>query len=734
MLSLTLVGISVALQFAAAGLAFRMVVRSGRYLAWGLITVALTLMGIRRAISLHAYVLEYRSGSLGGLGSHDLAAELVALAISAAMLAGVWMFKPIFDARERTETQLRASEAKYRGILDNSVDTIVRTDLEGRIDLVSRSVFDLLGYRPEELLGVPMGELHALPGGREKFMQTMAASNGQVVNFEASIRRKSGETIRVSERASYVIGPNGEKVGIQGVIRDITAERKNDLLISRLGRIIDEAANEIYVFDGNTLKFVLVNRGARDNLGYTMAELEDMTPLDIKPEYTIDRFSALIDPLRRRKTQTIEFETNHRRKSGSLYSVQIRLQFAANEAPPLFFAFVEDVTEKKKTEVALRQAQKMEAVGQLTAGVAHDFNNLLTVIVGNLEILSETEPLNDRQRTFIASVGQAANRGTELTRSLLAFARKQPLAPQPLNAAKVIAKMSDLLRQTLGESIDVETVFDSGLWLCEADISQFENALLNLCINARDAMPEGGKLTIEAGNARVTDEYAAAQFDVRPGQYVFVSVTDTGEGIPSEIRDHLFEPFFTTKSAGKGTGLGLSMVYGFVKQSGGNVTVYSEMGEGSTFKIYLPRSNREALEAGPKRSISASAEQGRSIFVVEDDPDLRKLTETMLASLGHRVRSAGSGAEAVHAFEEDSQVDLLLTDVMLPGGMTGRVLADRLRAKYPALRVLYMSGYTENAIIHQGRLDDGVELLQKPFRRANLQEKLLQVLGPENRN
>jgi PAS domain S-box-containing protein len=393
-----------------------------------------------------------------------------------------------------------------------------------------------------------------------------------------------------------------------------------------------------------------------------------------------------------------------------------------------FFALVRDVTEQKRGEEQLRQAQKMEAVGQLTAGVAHDFNNMLAVTWGNAELLEDELGADN---PFLAALFRGTKRGADLTQRLLAFSRKQVLSPEIVSANNLIAEITGLLRRTLEEHIDIKTVTADGLWNCEVDPAQLENALVNLAINARDAMPDGGKLTIETANARLDDDYAAAQAEVTPGQYVMLAVTDTGSGMPPEVREQVFEPFFTTKDVGKGTGLGLSMVYGFVKQSDGHVTIYSEEGEGTTIKLYLPRSTEMEVAEKKPATGEVPVARGETVLVVEDDPDLRTLAVTLLGNLGYLVMEAGTAAAALEQLRSPTRVNLLLTDVMLPGGMNGRELATEVEQRVPGIQVLYMSGYTEDAIIHHGRLDADAELLQKPFRRADLARAVRSVLdGP----
>jgi CheY-like chemotaxis protein len=369
-------------------------------------------------------------------------------------------------------------------------------------------------------------------------------------------------------------------------------------------------------------------------------------------------------------------------------------------------------------------------VGQLTGGVAHDFNNLLQVIVGNLEIVRRSVPQDSAR--LLRAVNAAANgaRGAAaLTQRLLAFARRQPLDPKPLNVNALVSGMSDLLHRTLGETIAVETVLGAGLWAIEADANQLEATLLNLAVNARDAMPEGGRLTVETANTHIDEAYVAAHGDVRAGQYVMVSISDTGTGMDANTVARAFEPFFTTKPVGKGTGLGLSQVYGFVKQSGGHVKIYSEPAMGTTVRIYLPRLLAGVAPApAPVARPAPAGRRDETILVVEDDEGVRQQSVESLKELGYRVLEARDGPLALQRLAEHPEVALLFTDVVLPGGMSGAQLAAQVLALRPHLRVLFTTGYARNAIVHHGRLDPGVALLTKPYSYADLAGKIREVL------
>jgi len=390
---------------------------------------------------------------------------------------------------------------------------------------------------------------------------------------------------------------------------------------------------------------------------------------------------------------------------------------------------VRDITDRVRGEERMREAQRMEAIGQLTGGVAHDFNNLLQVIRGNLELLQKSVVGDERASARLRNALYGAERAAQLTRQLLAFARRQPLAPKVVNLSRLVSDMADLLRRTLGEAIEVETVVAGGLWNTVADPAQVESAILNLALNARDAMPGGGRLTVEITNAALDEAYARNAQDVTPGQYVMIAVTDTGEGMPEAIRARVFEPFFTTKSDGKGTGLGLSMVYGFVKQSNGHIQIYSEVGQGTTLKIYLPRSRQAEYVTQLLLDTPLAATPGRTILVVEDEDAVREAALSMMDELGYRRLEASNAQSALDLVEAGEHIDLVFTDVVMPGELRIREFAQRLRELRPGIPVLFTSGYTDNAIIHQGRLDEGVHLISKPYAKADLARRIAALLA-----
>ena len=396
-----------------------------------------------------------------------------------------------------------------------------------------------------------------------------------------------------------------------------------------------------------------------------------------------------------------------------------------------FVLTITDMTKRAQAEGVLREAHKMQAIGQLTGGIAHDFNNLLTVILGNLELIRSKPGTEVVMQNRLDRAAWAAQRGATLTAQLLAFARKQTLAPAAIDLGAVMPDLILLLRRTLGEHIEIQYAETPGLWPAMADPVQLESAVLNLALNARDAMPNGGRLMIELANKVLDLEYARAHAEVAPGEYTMLAVSDTGHGMTPDVVARVFEPFFTTKPEGKGTGLGLAMVFGFVKQSGGHAKIYSEPGEGTTVRLYLPRSVAGAVPIRPRREAPVALPRGTAtVLVVEDEPAVREIAVAILSDLGYRVLQAMDGEEGLRVFGAHAkEVQLLLTDVVLPGKMRGRAVAEHITAIRPDMPVLFMSGYTENSIVHQGRLDDGVHLIAKPFSREQLARKVAEVLG-----
>jgi signal transduction histidine kinase/CheY-like chemotaxis protein len=511
--------------------------------------------------------------------------------------------------------------------------------------------------------------------------------------------------------------------------RSYEAETEQRTLALRLRASLDSLSQGVAVFSSDWL-LTNWNECFQVLLDLPKGMLHSGAPyLNFQAEVLLDGVPLLESESQiRHGRQVVGQPVTFERKNASGHQLEIRRTTMPTGG---FVLTVTDMTKRAEAESVLREAQKMQAIGQLTGGIAHDFNNLLTVILGNLEFIHGKMEGDAVLGKRVERAVWAAQRGATLTAQLLAFARKQPLAPKPIDLKASLPDIVPLLQRTLGEHIDIRYVEAAGLWLAMADAAQLESAVLNLALNARDAMPGGGRLTIEMTNKVIDEDYAQRHAEVTPGEYVMVAVSDTGHGMTPDVLARVFEPFYTTKPDGKGTGLGLAMVFGFIKQSGGHVKVYSEPNEGTTVRLYLPRA-RDSLPVDLQRS-SAPLDLPRgtaTVLVVEDEPAVREIAVAILTDLGYRVLEAGDGEEGQRVFGlHAASIDLLLTDVVLPGKIRGRELAERITAMRPDVRVLFMSGYTENSIVHHGRLDEGVQLLGKPFKREQLARKVADALG-----
>jgi len=631
--------------------------------------------------------------------------------------------------REQIEESLRNSEDRFKDFAVSVSGWFWEMDENLRFSYMSPTVERIIGVAPEWHYGKTREEILGDDYDRDvwdQHLQTLKAR--QPFRDFTYLRVGEGvEPIWLSTSGKPIFDANGKFLGYRGSGRDITERNQAEEVLresrDQLRLVTDSLPINITRIDSEQ-RYRFANKCSGD---WYACSSDDVIGKHVKEvmgsEY--EKFRANVELALSGEAVTYELAASY--PDGVTRDVRVTYvpDMGTDLRPQGFFSFVEDITESKLVEEQLHQSQKMEAVGQLTAGVAHDFNNMLAVISGNAELL-EDELGKDNLR--LATVHRATERAAELIQRLLAFSRRQVLKPEIINANRLIVEVTGLLRHTLEEDIDIQAVAAVGLWNCEVDPAQLENALVNLALNARDAMPDGGKLTIETVNARLDDDYAAAQADVNPGQYVMLAVTDTGTGMPPEVREHVFEPFFTTKAVGDGSGLGLSMVYGFVRQSGGHVTIDSEEGEGTTIKLYLPRSTETVADKREPVMDEVPVAQGETVLVVEDDPDLRTLAVALLSSLGYRIIEAATGAAALEELGPTSGVNLLLTDVVLPGGMNGRELATKMAQRVPGIQVLYMSGYTEDAIMHHGRLDADAELLQKPFRRSDLARAVRRVL------
>ena len=500
---------------------------------------------------------------------------------------------------------------------------------------------------------------------------------------------------------------------------------------AKLRALLESAVDAIVTIDHQGV-IDTVNRATEHLFQYREVELLGQNIKMLMPEPYRSEHDGYLRHYRKtgdRKIIGIGREVTGQRKDGSTFPMHLSVSEFKVDDKVFFTGIIHDLSARERAEEALRQAQKMEAIGQLTGGVAHDFNNLLTVIVGNLELL-EVVLKDDEQLDILREAQEAAELGAKLTERLLTFARRSPLEPTIVELNSLVLGLTNMLHRTLGETVELSTALSTALWETRVDPGQVESAVINLAVNARDAMPDGGRLIIETRNAEMDELYAAAEAGLSAGEYVQLSVTDTGTGMPEDVRQRAFEPFFTTKEVGRGTGLGLSMVYGFAKQSGGHLTIYSEVGKGTTINLYLPRHKEaEAVAKVPMDKLAPRLPTGELVLVVEDDDRVRRLTLLRLKELGYRVLELANGPEALEVFAGDPAIDLVFSDLVMPGGMSGYDLCDQLRKERPQLRILLTSGYAEE-LAHADRLSaQRVRVLRKPYRMADLAESIRRVLS-----
>ncbi|MGE0024189.1 MAG: PAS domain S-box protein, partial [Hyphomicrobium sp.] len=729
-----------------------------------------------------------RSGAvIGGLffghpepGVFDARAESILVGIAAQAAIALDNSRLFRSAQEELRERRRAEEV-YRTLVEMLPQLLWTCSPDGKCDRLSRQWLEYTGIAEAEQLGYGWLERAIHPSDRARvYEHWMGAVWGQHdYDIDFRIRRYDGVYRWFKTRASpardeagKIVQWSGSSTDIEDIVaaREMQASLRADLerkvaqrteeLGAAYARLVAESSEReviegrfqllvegvtdyaLFMLDVNGI-VTNWNAGAERIKGYRADEIIGQHFSRFHTEE--DRINGL--PQRSLTTAAGEgkFETEgwRVRKDGTRLWANVVINAIYDRSGKLvgFAKITRDVTEQRAAEAALRQAQdqltqaqKMEGIGQLTGGVAHDFNNLLTIIIGNLGSIQRSLSKSvDRERLLrlAGNAMQGAERAASLTQRLLAFSRRQPLNPEPVDVGRLVGGMTDLLRRTLNEEIAFETALADGLWQVNVDSNQLEVSLLNLVVNARDAMPDGGRLTIETANATLDAASAERLAGLRPGRYVVISLTDTGTGMTDEVLAHAFEPFFTTKDVGHGTGLGLSQVYGFVKQSGGQVRIYTRPGEGTTVKIYLPRSTSElpvALPVPPPDG-RAHAPASETILLVEDEENVRTYSRDILSELGYAVIDAPDGHAALRLLDLHPEVHLLFTDVGLPKGMNGRQLADEARRRRPALKVLFTTGYARDPIVHDGTLDPGIQLIIKPFGYEALAVKLRDVLG-----
>jgi PAS domain S-box-containing protein len=707
--------------------------------------VALIVLALRRPHSvldiwimvvLYAWLLDLASSALLNAGRFDFGfyiGRVYGLFAACFVLAVLLLQNINLQARlarllhalrrESASEQQRHRERErlFSSVVESSNDAIITQALDGTITGWNPAAERLFGYTAVEAIGEHI-DLIAPPERLAELRDILErVGRGETIaHHETTRKTRDGKLVTVSLSISPLHSISGEIIGASKIARDITESRRTQAALTQeieeRQRIFETSQDLILVTD-TTGTFVQVSPSSMAILGIRPEEMIGQSATEfIHPE---DLESTRQEMRSARRGHLMRnFETRYVHKDG--HAVNLSWMGTWSEPVRRHFFVGRDLTEKQTAEAQLRQAQKMDAVGQLTGGVAHDFNNILTVITGTIGILSDAVA-NDPQMSAIAKmIDDAAERGASLTKHLLAFARRQPLQPREVDVNTLVVETIKLLRPTLGEQIQINPQLAQDAWPGLVDPNQLTTAILNLSLNARDAMPSGGKLVIETSNVYLDEGYAAMNSDVPVGNYVMVAVSDTGTGISPENLERVFDPFFTTKEVGKGTGLGLSMVFGFVKQSNGHIKIYSEVGHGTTVKIYLPRAT--GLSDTPVESLASISIEGgdETILVVEDDSLVRRYVITQIQSLGYKTLEASRASEALEIIDGPEPIDLLFTDVIMPGSMNGRHLVDTAVVLRPGLKTLFTSGYTENAIVHHGRLDTGVLLLAKPYRKSDL--------------
>ncbi|TYL84856.1 PAS domain S-box protein [Bradyrhizobium cytisi] len=620
--------------------------------------------------------------------------------------------------------------ALYGAVVESSNDAIITESLDGIITGWNKAAEHLFGYSAAEAVGQSIDLM--VPEDRRaeaRGILNRISSNESIAQHETVRLRKDGRLLHVVLNVSPLRSDSGQIIGASKIAHDITEEKQSREKLRReieeRERIFETSRDLILVTDGFG-NFIQVSPSVKDILGLSPEDMIGHSATDFIHPDDLEKTRAEMRAARRGQTKR-SFEARYYHYDG--HEVSLNWMGTWSEPVKRHFFIGRDLTEKQAAEAQFRQVQKMDSIGQLTGGVAHDFNNVLTVITGTIGILADAVADRPELAAITKLIDDAAERGAQLTKHLLAFARKQPLQPREIDVNALTLEAAKLLHPTLGEQITILPQLTEDAWPAMVDPGQLSTAILNLALNARDAMPDGGTLVLETRNIFLDDGYASMNPDVVAGNYVMIAVSDTGSGIPADLIERVFDPFFTTKEVGKGTGLGLSMVFGFVKQSGGHIKIYSEEGHGTSVKIYLPRSTGvQETEYESLQNVPITGGNER-ILVVEDDALVRQYVMTQVKSLGYTALEAANAAEALAIIDADKDVDLLFTDIIMPGNMNGRQLADEAARRRPDLKTLFTSGYTENAIVHHGRLDSGVLLLAKPYRKSELAKMLRTALA-----
>jgi PAS domain S-box-containing protein len=650
------------------------------------------------------------------------------IAMVTLVVLGIAILTSVFDRRYSAQTlELESAEERYRLLFERSQAGIIRSMLDGSILDCNQSCARILGYASrEELMASPTANHYFDPEDRNTFVAKLKKEKS-LTNYERCLRRKDGSPVWLLASAHLVEARDGVPAVNEETFIDITERKKAEETFRKAFDANPEPMTISSISEG---RYIDVNEGFLRVTGYRREEVIGHTSTDLNFWERPEARAELVDTLRiEGSVRNREF--TFRTKSGEKRIALDSSEFIEVAGQKCMISILRDMTEQKSLESQLRQSQKMEAVGQLSGGIAHDFNNMLGVIIGYSEVIGERLSANDPLQKKCEQITKAAQSAASLTRQLLAFSRQQMLEPKFLDLNSIVRNMERMLRRLIGEDISFTTSLGPTLGSIKADQGQIEQILINLVVNARDAMPDGGRLRIETNAVELSGEYSKKHLPQLPGSYVVLTVSDTGTGMDAETQARIFEPFFTTKEVGKGTGLGLSTVYGVVRQSDGHIWVYSEPGQGTTFKIYLPRTGQAAESARSNNRFARTLRGTETVLLVEDEEALRELTRSLLADQGYKVLEASRPERAIEiARRFEGTIHVMLTDMVMPG-MNGRALADAVTAIRPEVKVVFMSGYT--GFNHAALTDEKLVLLSKPFTKDNLLSKMQEVLGPTAR-
>ncbi|MDD4309157.1 MAG: PAS domain S-box protein [Candidatus Cloacimonetes bacterium] len=633
--------------------------------------------------------------------------------------------------RKAANEKLRQSEADFRLLIENMQEGVIYVDNDDIIQYINRSCCEIYGFTCAEVIGKTGYEILIIEEDRKIITEKNNLRQQGISDiYEVRGRKVNGDPLWLRIKGAPIRNEAGEVIGSVGIMTDITKQKRIEEDKLNLLNIIDNSLNEIFIFDAETLLFDYVNSGALKNTGYTMDELKALTPLDVIPVLNHDEFVKMLQTLETGENEVLRFDSIHKRKDGSTYPVEVLMQFYKKGNVSRFFAVINDSSLSNSLREQLLASQKMDAIGRLAGGVAHDFNNLLTVILGYGEELINELPPDSPLISGAEEIIKAGKRASNLTRQLLTFSHKQMVQPRLINLNELVRNLHSMLQRIIGEDIEIALQFDHNLSPLKADAGQMEQIIVNLALNARDAMPSGGKLTIETANLIVGKELLHAGFDSKPGQYVLLSVTDTGCGMDKETKARIFEPFFTTKATGKGLGLGLSTVYGIVKQAEGTITVHSEIGKGTCFKLLFPISNSMEAFDQPRLIANDLMGKGEHILIVEDEVALLNFLSKLVRNIGYNVNAKSSSLEALALIKQGFKPNLIITDVVMPT-LNGKEMADQIRQLIPNQQILFMSGYTDDTIVHHGVLEEGVSFIHKPFTAKDIATKISHLLAQD---